>query len=117
MFSLCAAVCLQIFAKASVESARSRDLSQASLRAQTVAEMFKAEGGNVARVAALSGGDARGNEVLIYYDGEWAPAPESKAAFVLSCEARGDGALRTARIVAYDGMEEIIAITAVARAG
>ena len=53
VFSLCAAVCLSLFASAKRMTAESTALNGAALSAQSAAECFKAESGDLARCAAV----------------------------------------------------------------
>jgi hypothetical protein len=113
LFSLCAAICLQVFAQAFVRSGESGALAQASLLAQSAAETFKSADGDPQRTAALLGAEITDGGLTLYYDGEWAPAENAEdAVFRLSCAFTSSGPLHTARIAAFKGEDEIYAISA-----
>jgi hypothetical protein len=111
-FALCAAICLQIFARATLRSDESGALAQASLRAQSVAETFKATGGDAGRTAALFDKNVSDGGFTLYYDGEWAPSEEGGAVFRLTCSFESTGSMNSAFITAFNGEDEIYALSA-----
>ena len=90
VFSLCAAVCLSLFASAKRMTAESTALNGAALSAQSAAECFKAESGDLARCAAVLGAemDENGAALRIYYDEQWRITGAAEAAYVLTLSAR-----------------------------
>lgn len=53
VFSICAAVCLNIFAFAEKSSQRSKELTSAAIRASEAAEVFKSCGGSMAEASEI----------------------------------------------------------------
>ncbi len=90
VFSLCAAVCLSLFASAKRMTTESTALNGAALSAQSAAECFKAESGDLARCAAVLGAemDENGAALRIYYDEQWRITGAAEAAYVLTLSAR-----------------------------
>lgn len=121
VFSLCAAVCLSLFASAAQMTAESEALNGAALSAQSAAECFKAEAGDLSRCAALLGAetDAAGTALRLYYDEQWRPADASAAVYVLTLSAvppHGEAAqpVRTATVSVTErgGEQPLMTITA-----
>ena len=112
LFTVCAAICLQLFAMAYTRNADSRILAEASLKAQTLAEVFKLESGQKESVARRSGGGISGNEIQIFYDKDWNSASESEALYRLSCDINQNPDIVTADIRVFKGEKEIFSITA-----
>jgi hypothetical protein len=112
LFTLCAAVCLQVFSRAFVRSDESRVLAQATLRVQSVAEAFKSGAGDAASLAALVGGSVTEGGVALYYDADWAPAGEGEAVYRLDCRLAAAGPMKSAQISAVKEGQEIFALTA-----
>ncbi len=52
-FSICAAICVNVFAKARVTSDSSRELNNAAIRSSNIAEVYKAADGDLQQTAAL----------------------------------------------------------------
>ncbi len=52
-FSICAAICVNVFAKARVISDSSRDLNNAAIRSSNIAEVYKAADGDMQKTAQL----------------------------------------------------------------
>lgn len=73
VFSLCAAICIGLFVRAEVVSQDSADLTQAVSAARSVAEDFKAAGGDLARTAELSGGTTSQDGLLLDFNEDWFP--------------------------------------------
>ena len=112
LFTICAAICLQLFAMAYTRNADSRVLAEASLKAQTLAEVFKLESGRIESIARRSGGGVSENEILIFYDKDWNAASESEALYKLSCDINQNVEIITADIRVLKGEKEIFSITA-----
>lgn len=112
-FILCASTCILVFVKADSMSRLARDTNSGVLAAETVAEVWKAEG--VDGLTARLHGQTEADQVTICWDREWHPVPGgAEAAFVgvLSWEAQ-DG-LETAQIAVSraDGGTELFAMSA-----
>lgn len=73
VFTLCAAVCVGLFVRTEVISRESADLDSAVIAAQNAAECFKASGGDLKRTAALCGGMAAEQALVVAYDADWQP--------------------------------------------
>lgn len=84
VFAVCAAVCMQVFAAARLESDRGRDLGNASLLAQSAAECWKSTRGDAQAAALLLDGALDQSAVILYRDDEWAACPADEAAFALT---------------------------------
>lgn len=70
-FSVCCAVCLALFGRSSALSRESAALSRATFAAESAAESWKAENGDLDAVAALLGGAVREGAVVTCYDADW----------------------------------------------
>lgn len=126
VFSLCAAVCLSLFASAKRMTAESAALNSAALSAQSAAECFKAESGDLARCAAILGAETaeNGTVLRVYYDERWQAAGASRAAYVLTLSAQpaygeADRPVRTAevRVAEYGAEQPLMTVTASAYTG
>lgn len=71
VFSLCAAICVGLFVRAEVISQNSADLNRAVTEARSMAERFKAAGGDLRRTAELTGCALEDNRLLVVYDQDW----------------------------------------------
>ena len=76
-FSICAGVCMNLFAKAKLISVESSDLTKGVMVAQAAAEAVKAEGDSP-ELERLLGGCRDGNMIRIYYDGQWQKLPRKE---------------------------------------
>ena len=112
LFTVCAAICLQLFVAAYTNNADSRMLAEACLKAQTLAELFKLESGQKESIAQRSGGVASGDEILVFYDKDWNPASESESLYKLSCDINQAVGIIKADIQVLNGEKEIFSITA-----
>jgi Tfp pilus assembly protein PilE len=112
IFAVCAVICLQVFAEAHLESARSAALSQLGIEAQEVAELFKAGADDIealAAIAALPGAQQEGDTVRWYYAQDLSPASGEDVRFTLSCTIDGSQPVKQARIVLDEGSMELFA--------
>ena len=71
VFSLSAAVCLRLFFESRKISDQSRNVSQASITVQTVADCYKAMKGDFNKTAQLLDGTVKGQVVEFYYNRIW----------------------------------------------
>ena len=71
VFSLCAAICVGLFVRSEVMSQDSADLNHAVSEARSVADCFKAAGGNLEKTAELTGGQIIENTIFIAFDQDW----------------------------------------------
>ena len=71
-FSISAAICMRIFSTAKIKSDYSRDISNASVVAQSCADSFKAYNGDPEKTAiAIEGAKLSDSVVIAYYDSDW----------------------------------------------
>ncbi len=79
-FALCAAICLRIFALAYTMNQSSRNLDQAVYKAESIAEIYKSTGGNLAETAVIYGGSGvvTVKSLRISFDKEWKPVLQGK---------------------------------------
>ncbi len=68
IFTICAAVCLNLFVRGFQESKESQDLSMATLAAQNIAEVLKATNANEKEMAEAI---IVSSENIIYYNENW----------------------------------------------
>ena len=103
VFAICAAACISILAHSYFLARDSRDVSNALLVGETVAESFKAVSGDFQLAAELSGGsvgDVDGSQsIVVFYDDSWQVSNESAAEYVLRL-TQDDGAARSSRLLA-----------------
>ena len=71
VFSISAAVCLQVFAGAKRISAESSRLDTAVIQAQNAAECWKATKGDIAETAEMFGSETDGNSFSVYDEENW----------------------------------------------
>ena len=98
VFSVSAAICLQVFVGARRISEESHRLDVAVMQAQTAAEYWKASHGDLEETAECMGALPEGNRFSVYYEEEW-----FRMNFV--CEGT------TAHIVVLNGEDEIFSLT------
>lgn len=97
-FILCASICIRVFVKADSMSRLARDTNNGVLAAESVAEVWKAEGseGLGGRFRAKTGESV----ARLFWDREWnAIADEADASYLGEVSWSGDAGLWTARIV------------------
>ncbi len=71
IFTICAAVCLSLFVVGFNESDESRELSMATLTAQSIAETVKACDGNKNEIATYIMMSEQDNINYVYYNEDW----------------------------------------------
>jgi Tfp pilus assembly protein PilE len=104
IFAICAVVCLQVFGAAHVESTRSAALSQLGAEAQELAELFKANYGDVAVLEALPNTQREGDALVWYYDQNLLPmrgeseGEGSQPSFTLRCTINSTQPVKQAQI-------------------
>lgn len=97
-FSISAAICMKVFASAKVKTDYSRNISNASFVAETIAENFKEYDGNLIKLSDKFSGDAEGDILVIYYDSEWKPCKKGAETFILTLERRSEKYVETGKI-------------------
>jgi len=87
VFALCAAACISILANAYFMARDSRDISNALLAAESVADSFKAVSGDFEQTAQILGRAADhaddDNLIKLFFDSDWLSSSEADAQFVL----------------------------------
>ena len=86
VFALCAAACISIFTAAYFYTNDSKATSNAVLKAESAAEIFKASGGDHLMVANFMGGPFGSGDaasVKIYFNNEWLPCDISIASYLM----------------------------------
>ena len=99
LFSLSAAVCVQVFVKSHTIKEKSTELSQAVLISASVAETIRSEGTffkTLSNEFPLIESDD--DVIYIYYDAKWQPTSSSYAAYVLRLETKLDSTVLTGTI-------------------
>ena len=111
-FSICAGVCMNLFAKAKLTSVESSDLTKGVMVAQAAAEAVKAEGDSP-ELERLLGGCRDGNIIRIYYDGQWQKLPRKEAAvYELAVRLTEEQGVLAAEIRVLKGDQEIHSLKA-----
>ena len=82
IFSVSAAICLEIFAYSKTLSEESAALSEGSLLVQTAAESFKATG-DIAEAGAIIGAEDSAGTYCVYYNKAMEPCDEPEASYIL----------------------------------
>jgi hypothetical protein len=80
-FSIAGAVCMNIFAQAKMISVQSTELSMASMKAQSAAEVFRGAEGDASRLGEVFHEDEGGFSA--YYDGDWDETDEGGAVYAM----------------------------------
>jgi len=84
VFTLCAAICISLFVRSDVMSRDSADLIRAVNEARSVAECYKAAGGDPDRTASLCGAQAdTDGRILLKFDGGWNRVTDGPETFQL----------------------------------
>lgn len=76
VFSICAGVCIRLFATAHRLSQEAEELTGSAMWAQSVAEVVKASGGNLDRAAETLNAKCFGEKLELWLDGDWEPGGE-----------------------------------------
>lgn len=87
-FSICGAICLQMFAYASQRAQSAEDLSYATLYAQSAAECYQGVQGDLEQVAALMVGVATADGLAVTYDQNWQETKD-EGEYVLTLTPQG----------------------------
>ena len=98
VFSVSAAICLQVFAGAKSISEKSRKMDAAVIYAQTAAEYWKATHGDLNQTAEMMGAVSGEDGFVVYDEENWLHME-------FTCEEK------TADIVVFSGENEIFSIT------
>lgn len=98
-FSLSSAICMKIFSTSKIKSDHSRDISNASVKAQSCAEAYKAYSADLQKVASTLDGTPLKEKMVVYYDFNWQEV-ESKddASYILTLKNSDDKYKSTGKI-------------------
>ena len=112
-FSICAAVCMKIFALAKTENDKSYNLNNASVKAESCAECYKAYDADLDLTAKQLKGSADKNTVVVYYDDKWCETSDKdKAVYTLTLVSTENNDINKADISVDKGKEELFSVTA-----
>jgi len=78
------AVCIQVFFHAQTTADYSRDLSNATIKAQSAAASYKSFAGDLNKTATFLEGNYETNKAVAYYDKEWQSAGSDSRSYQLS---------------------------------
>lgn len=113
LFTLCAAVCLQVFAQAKIQSDTSSALSRASLQSQSIAEVFKASGGDLQQMSESLRGEIKDGTLYLHFDENNEQIPSGDAAVLqISCAVSEQDGMKTAEINSVLRGKEIYSLQA-----
>lgn len=79
-FSICAAICVNVFGSAQQMADNSKNLSRAAEEARSAASCYKAAEGDLEETALLLNGISMEDSVLAYFDEKWNRTDDSEAA-------------------------------------
>lgn len=85
IFAVCAAIIIQLFVGASYAESCSKDMNNAIMIGETLAEKLKASG-NMAEQMSIEGFVAENSAFVKYYDSDWNDASAENRMFVASVE-------------------------------
>ena len=108
VFTVCALICLQVFAQAHIESSRSAAQSQLGIEAERIAEYFKASNGDTGSLASLLDGERDGDTLTWYYNRDLEPVTSDEAFYILTCKIDGSHAVKLARITLTEGTTKLM---------
>jgi len=108
IFIICAIICLQVFAQAHTESQRSEAQTQLGIRAQEVAELFKAGYSDADSLAGKLGAQQQDDTLAWYFDNSLQPVDEAHAHFTLSCVIDDSQPVRQAKITLDEGTTQLL---------
>ncbi len=94
LFSVCAAVCLQLFAYANVTAQNAENLSYGAMVSYSCAACYQATDGDLQQMATLLEGKVDGDTVVVLYDQEWQPTTQV-GCYQLLCVVSGTTATIT----------------------
>lgn len=120
-FSICAAVCTSVFAKASLLSEKSSQLTAAASRAANIAEIYKSCGGNINETARLlddASGDNQTAENILTEKNQTSAETlrtvykDTNSDMLITLEKAPDGlAVITAAVTDNEGTQEIFTMS------
>ncbi|MBQ3897420.1 MAG: hypothetical protein II742_02860 [Clostridia bacterium] len=118
-FSLSAGICMKIFSSAKVKTNLSRDITNASFAAESLAECYKAQKLDGADLSAVYPYATDYNGVYtVYYDKDWTMAEEYQGAYRATLKEHSEEYFSEAQIIVYDRVgNELFSMVCAASAG
>ena len=102
-FALSAAICMKVFSSAKVKADLSRDMTNASFAAESLAECYKAEKSEGTDLSKIYPYATEYNDIYtVYYDEDWTLAEEYKGAYRATLTEHEEDFYTQAKIVVYD---------------
>lgn len=115
-FSVCAAVCLQLFVKTHLLGKDTMELNHAVAEAQCFAEIMRGTDGSIQKITALYPDAVSDGESFfeVYYDEQFIKCDYSNAAYIADVTLSPDGYIQnmTVRIVRMSDNKEIYTLNA-----
>ena len=105
-FSFASAICMQIFVKAHLVSAKSSDLTAAMTKVQSAAEAFKSLDGSEPELAELLNAQQSGGLLTVSYDKEWKPAPDGQTVYRMTILVSEQDSVCDSQIRMFKAQEE-----------
>jgi len=108
IFTICALICLQVFAQAHLESSRSAAQSQLGIEAVRVAELFKAGNTDTNSLAVLLEAERDGNTLSWYYSKDLDAVTKGEAFYTLTCVIDDSQVVKLAKITLSEGPLQLL---------
>lgn len=99
-FAVASAICIQLFAKAHMLSARSGDINSAVAAAQSAAECFKSTNAFVEEMVSLLDAEAVGDAIVVTYGDDWIKSNDIR--FILTVRLDRSTPVAKADIIVVD---------------
>lgn len=102
-FSLSAAICMKVFSSAKVKTDLSRNMTNASFAAESLAECYKAnklDGTDLSKIYPYA--TEYNGIYTVYYDADWTMSEEFKGAYRATLVEHEEDYYTQAKIVVYD---------------
>ena len=86
VFAICAAACVRILVASYFMATQSRDLSNAIIATENVAECYRAVSGDIDEIANMLEGTIMddGSGILFFFDSDWQKCDEQSSSFVMT---------------------------------
>ncbi len=111
-FTIAASICINLFIYGTVLSKQSRDISRASIEAQTLAEAFKSSGGDVGLLENTVKGTLEQDTVYIYFDERWNRSEQfEQMGFVVAADVSKGNDMSYADITVSSNQQEIFSLS------
>jgi len=94
VFAICAAACISILANAFFLARDTRDISNALLVAESLADSFKTVSGDLDAAAEISGGSVKNIDgtysIVMFFDNSWLSVDEDDAEYILQLKSENN---------------------------